>query len=125
MRVDGKVLKRLANAADIINTVNGGTVFPRFNTIKEEDHYRLDVVVPTVNPEDLKVEVSNSDLLVYQNVHLNASTLPNILGILKLSPDVILDNISAAFEDNHLTVILPINELPGGFNREIDIHRPI
>ena len=124
MKVDRRLTKNLANTADIINTVNGGTVYPLFNTNKEEDHYRLEVSVPSVDPRDIKVEVSDGDLLVYQSVRSGAMSLPNLLGIIRISRDVVLDDISAEYEDELLTVIMPINELPGGLHREIKVRRP-
>lgn len=119
--MDREVIRNLAKTADIVNTINGGTVYPTFNTTKEEDHYRLEVSVPTVAADNIKVEVSNSDLLIYQNVQLNSMKLPNLLGMIKISADVELDNISAEYEDDMLIVIMPFNELLGGFNREINI----
>lgn len=122
--MDREVIKNLASTADIVNTINGGTVYPTFNKTTEEDHYRLEVSVPTVSAEDIKVEVSGSDLLVYQKVHLNGMELPNLLGVIKISADVELDSISAEYEDDTLIVIMPFNEMTGGYNREIEIFKP-
>ena len=124
MKTDSAIIKNLARTADIVNTINGGTVFPTFNTTKEEDHYRLEVSAPTVNPENIKVEVSQSDLLVYQNVSFNSISLPNLLGMVKISADVSVDEITAEYDDDLLVVIMPFSEMPGGFDREIKIHRP-
>ncbi|WP_179213275.1 Hsp20/alpha crystallin family protein [Ekhidna lutea] len=123
MKVDKDATRRLAEAAGIVNTINGGTIFPTFNTTTEKDHYRLEVSVPTVEPDDLKVEVTGSDLMIYQNVHVNAYTLPNVLGMIKISADVELENIHAEFEDDLLVVIMPFSEMSGGFQKEIDIYR--
>jgi HSP20 family molecular chaperone IbpA len=123
MRVDREATKRLAESANIVNSINGGAVFPTFKTTTEKDHYRLEVSVPSVQPEDLKVEVNGSDLMVYQQIHVNGYSLPNILGDLKISADVELENISAEFDDDLLVVILPFSEMSGGFQKEIDIYR--
>lgn len=123
MRVDKNVSKRLAETANIINTINGGSIFPTFSTKTEKDHYRLEVSAPTIEPDDLKVEVSGTDLMIYQNVHVNAYMLPNVLGIIKISADVEVENISAEFEDDLLVVILPFSEMSGGFQKEIDIFK--
>ena len=50
--------KNLAKSADMLNTVNGGTIFPTFDTFKQEDHYRLEVSIPSVDPDNIKVEVN-------------------------------------------------------------------
>ena len=76
-----------------------------------------------MEPEDLKVEVNGSDLMVYQQIHFNGYSLPNILGDIKISADVELENIYAEFEDELLVVILPFSEMSGGFQKEIDIYR--
>ena len=123
MRVDKNASKRLAETANIINTINGGTIYPTFKTITEKDHYRLEVSVPTIVPDDIKVEVNGSDLMIYQNVHVNAYTLPNMLGLIKISADVELENIHAEYEDDLLVVIMPFSELSGGFQKDIDIYR--
>ncbi|WP_420576674.1 Hsp20/alpha crystallin family protein [Ekhidna sp.] len=123
MREDKNVSKRLAETASIVNTINGGTIYPTFKTTTEKDHYRLEVSVPTIIPDDIKVEVNGSDLMIYQNVHVNAYTLPNILGLIKISADVELENIHAEYEDDLLVVIMPFSELSGGFQKDIDIYR--
>ena len=101
-----------------------GQFFPTFKKTTEKDHYRLEVSAPTIKPNDLKVEVNGTDLMVYQNVHESAFTLPNILGLITISADVELENISAEFEDDLLVVIMPFNEFSGGFQKEIDIYKP-
>ncbi|GAB4233271.1 MAG: hypothetical protein Tsb0034_06430 [Ekhidna sp.] len=121
MKTDKKITKSLARTAELVSTINGGSVYPVFETYKEEDHYRLEISVPSVFPENLKVEVSEGDLLVYQNVTIGGLTMPNLLGIIKISAEVALDSISAAYEEGLLTVIMPFSELPGGMNREINI----
>ncbi|WP_425389741.1 Hsp20/alpha crystallin family protein [Ekhidna sp.] len=123
MKVEREVTKRLAETANIINGINGGTIFPTFKKSTEADHYRLEVSAPSIDPEDIKVEVNGSDLLVYQNIHVNAYTLPNVLGKVKISVDVELENIHAEFDDDLLIVIMPFSEMSGGFQKEIDIHR--
>lgn len=123
MRVEKELSKRLAESANVINDINGGSVFPTFKTTTEKDHYRLEVSVPSVEPDDIKVEISGSDLMIYQNVHVNSYTLPNLLGMIKISADVELENISAEFEDELLIVIMPFSELSGGFQKEIDIYK--
>ena len=125
MKVNSEITRSLAETGNIINTINGGTIFPLFDSTKEEDHYRLEVSVPSVNPDDIKVEISGGDLLVYQKVHQNEVTLPNLLGIINISAEVDMEGISAEFEDDILVVIMPFSEMTGGFDREIKIHRPI
>lgn len=123
MRVDKEASKRLAETANVINSINGGSVFPTFITSTEKDHYRLEVSVPSVNPDDIKVEVNGSDLMIYQNFHVNSYTLPNLLGMIKIAADVEIENIYAEYEEELLVVIMPFSEMSGGFQKEIDIYR--
>ena len=123
MRVDEKLTKNLAHSADVLNSVNGGTIFPTIDTTKEEDHYRMEVDVPSVDPETIKVEVNGGLLLIYQQLSHGEKQIPNMLGIHKISAEVELDHITAGYEEDLLVVIMPFNELTGGSRREIDILR--
>lgn len=123
MRVDENLSKTLAHSADVLNSVNGGTVFPTFETTREEDHYRMEVNVPSVDPESIKVEVNGGLLLIYQKLEQGKKQIPNMLGVHKISAEVELENITAGYEEELLVVIMPFNELTGGSRREIDILR--
>lgn len=124
MKINQELSKNLARTADFINTVNGGTVYPTFNTIKQKDHYKIEVTMPSVDPDDLKVEINNDMLMIFQQMEVNHVTIPNVLGMFKLSNDAVLDEISAEYEGDLLTVIIPKNQISGGFRRDIKIHRP-
>ncbi|MEO9868966.1 Hsp20/alpha crystallin family protein [Ekhidna sp.] len=123
MRVDRGATKKIAQIANIVNSINGGAIFPTFKTVTEKDHYRLEVSIPSIEPDDIKVEVNGSDLIVFQNIQVNGYTLPNVLGSVKIASDVELENISAEFEGELLIVIMPFSEMSGGFQKEIDIQR--
>ena len=123
MKISKKLTKNLANAANVVNTIGGGSIFPTFNSKKLENHYRVEVSVPSVEPNDIKVEVRDNSLLVIHHLQLNEYRVPNMLGILSISSDVILEDIHAEYVEEKLVVILPYSELLGGFNREIKIHR--
>jgi len=123
MKIHNQLVKNLANAANVVNTVSGGSVFPTFNTRKLEDHYRVEVSVPSIDPDDIKVEVKNNSLLVMHQLQMEGYTVPNLLGIFNISTDVILEDIYAQYIEEKLIVILPYSEMFGGFNREIEIHR--
>lgn len=123
MKIDERIVKNLAQAADIVNTIGGGSIFPTFNTTKEEDHYRLEVTAPSINPDYIKVEVNGDHLFVFQQIEYKGTRVPNVLGVQKISAGVELQSITAEFEDEVLVVIMPFNELTDGFRREIDIHR--
>lgn len=123
MKISKGLTKNLAGIADLLNTINGGTVYPTFNTSKESDHLRIEVSMPSVDPGDLKVEVNNDGLMIFQSIMVNQLPIPNLLGFFKLSRNAVLEDISAEYHQDVLTVIIPLSELSGGFHRSIDIHR--
>jgi len=123
MRINHIMTKNLSKSADMLNTVNGGTIFPTFDTFKQEDHYRLEVSIPSVDPDNIKVEVNGESLLIYQKIEMGDAKFPTLLGVEKISSDVALNGITAGYEDDLLIIIMPFNEVNGGFRKEIDILR--
>lgn len=123
MKADRKLTKRLAQATNLINAINGGSIYPTFYTTTEEDHYRVEVSVPSVSPEELKIQLRNSNLLITHNIQIDAFTFPQILGNLRIAPEVNPNEIYAEFHDETLVVILPISTQSGGYDREIEIHK--
>lgn len=121
MRVNKVMTKNLAKSADTLNTINGGMIYPTFETFKEDDHYRMEVSIPSVDPDNIKVEVNGESLIIYQKVEIGGVKIPSLIGLEKISAKVDIQNITAGYEDNLLVIILPFNELTGGFRREIDI----
>lgn len=123
MKINKGLTKNLARTADLLNTINGGTVYPTFNTSKESDHLRIEVSMPSVEPDDLKVEVNNDNLMIFQYMMVNNLPLPNLLGLFKLSRNAVVEDISAEYHHDILTVIVPFSELNDGLNRSIEIHK--
>ena len=121
MRVNKEMTSNLARSADLLNTVGGGTIYPTFESTKEVDHYRMEVSIPSVSPENIKLEVTSESLLIFQKVEMKGIKIPNLLAIHKLSANINIDSITAGYEDDLLTIIMPFNELTNGSRREIDI----
>ena len=124
MKTNNELSKNLARTADFINTVNGGTVYPTFTTVKKRDHYKIQVTMPSVDPNDLKVEINNEMLMIFHQMEVKDVNVPNVIGMFQLSTDAVIDEITAEYEDQLLTVIIPKDQMSGGFRREIKIHRP-
>ena len=83
MRVNHIMTKNLARSADVLNTINGGIIFPTFDSYKEADHYRLEVSVPTIDPDNIKVEINGENLLVFQKMIIGNSRIPSLIGLHK------------------------------------------
>lgn len=124
MNIDKQLTRNLAHSANIINTLHGGTVFPTLTSTKSEDHIRVEVSAPSIDPDRIKVEINEDHLFIFQMVAISEVELPNVLSMIQLSRNVDLEHISASFEDDILTLILPFDDAEGGtFRKEIDIHR--
>ncbi len=124
MRVEDKMLiKNLANTAELINTINGGMAQPQVILEKSEESWLLRMKVPSVNIDNIKIEVKEGILFVFQNLeHANSDIeLPYLIEMLNLPGQIALDSIYAEFDQNEILVHLPFDELANGFEREIEI----
>ena len=79
--------------------------------------------MPSVNPDDLKIQVVNSLLLVLQFIRVSDQQLPVLVGNANLPNHVDIDNISAIFQDGCLEINLPYTPASSGRNKEIHIQR--
>lgn len=123
MMVDRQVTRNLAYTGNAISTINGGTVFPVINSEKREDHTLFEIRVPSVDVNNIKVEVNGEHLFIFQHLLIGGVQMPNILGTFKLSGKVIVDEISAEYEDELLSIKLPTNGSSDGFRKKIEIVR--
>jgi len=127
MKAEDRVLiKNLAHTIEIINTINGGMVEPRVRIFKEESGWRVKVLVPGVDVDNIKLEVKNNQLLIFQLItEPNTSNieLPYLISALNLSPKVDQESIFAELDHKEIIILLPINEEASGYEREIDINK--
>ncbi len=121
MNVQKQLTKNLANAADVLGTISGGVVHPTFEAKKLEDHYRIEINIPSIDPVNINVEVKNRSLFIIYHLQFNDYKIPNVIGVFNLLGDVILEDIAAEYVDEKLVIILPFYEILEGLNRKIDI----
>ena len=121
MNADSVLTRRLAHASNMINAINGGSIYPTFRKSTEEDHYRLEVSIPSVLPQDLNVRITNGKLFVTHRVQVDAFTFPQVLASQSIAPDVNLEEVYAEHHDEKLVVVMPFSTQSGGLDREIDI----
>ncbi|MFC2125590.1 Hsp20/alpha crystallin family protein [Bacteroidota bacterium] len=122
--------RKLLLTTDFMNTVNGGMAMVTFNLKKDKDGYITLLVVPGVSLDNVKIEISDNRIYIYylmefgeKGGHTGIRRLPYTLGIMDIPYDVNINGISARSEDDKLKIVLPYNELAGGFRREISIDK--
>ena len=115
-------------AMDLMNTVNGGMSMSSMNFTKTKKGYTVDLVAPGINSESMKVEVKDNKLYIYFIFYLNVANklegnagTPYFFRIVPIPGDVDIRKISANYENNHLQITLPFNELTSGYQQDIDI----
>jgi HSP20 family molecular chaperone IbpA len=128
MKLSDSLVKNMIVTADLLNTINGGMSLPSTRMRKLEDYYELDVVAPGLSMNDLKIEIHNRHLSVFHFMPYKAPDhsmeqegAPNIIHLQRIPFDVELDGITASYEEKHLKVIMPFNELAEGYHRSVDI----
>jgi len=124
MKAKDKVLiKNLAATAEVVNTINGGMAAPQISVYKGKIEWTINAKVPGVSPENLKLEVKDNELFIFQMIQNGFSKMeiPYMLIMINLSNRVEYDAITAEYEDGELFIVLPIDELSDGFFREIEI----
>ena len=127
---DYHIKKKLLLTTDFMNTVNGGMAMVTFNYEKEKAGYISQLTIPGVSVENIKVEIRDNRIYIYYMMEFgenggyeNIRKLPNTLGIMDIPHDVNIKAITAKFEKNKLNIIMPYNELAGGFRRQIPIDK--
>ncbi|MEP0367893.1 MAG: Hsp20/alpha crystallin family protein [Cyclobacteriaceae bacterium] len=124
MKVEDKLLiKNLANTAELVNTINGGMAEPHIILEKSDDYWLLVMKVPGVSIDNIKIEVKDGVLFVFQNLENKDAEieLPYMLEMLNLTTRIDIDAIYAEYDDGEILIHLPFDELASGFERDIEI----
>jgi HSP20 family molecular chaperone IbpA len=116
--------------ADLMNTINGGMSKPVIRMERLEKHYLIRVKVPGVTAENLVIEIKNNTIFLFHKVSVHSNDLykgsdffPFTVGLMIIPFDVNIRGIQAHYEHNELQVIMPFNELSGGYFKRINIDR--
>lgn len=125
---DRKLVRDLLKSADIANTFSGGVSQPFIRFTREADQYLVKVRVPGVNINALQVDIINKFLTISHpvNFHYSDETtldIPHVIATFPISTEVDFKNITAAEEDGMLQVMMPFNELAGGYRKSVNIKR--
>ncbi len=123
MKIDSNLTTKLANIANISNTVGGGMVETNTSLTKNEDHYLVSIKVPGISHEELKIEINNDLVLVFLNVEITGDEPFNyLMKYFKIPFDVDSEQIWADYEDQYLHIVMPFKELTDGYFRTVKIN---
>jgi HSP20 family molecular chaperone IbpA len=121
MQMSNEVTRKLAHIAELASVMSGGVSMPRVNWVREEDRYKLLILVPGVDSQNLSLEVINHHLMVFQNHRTFRLQVPHLIHRIRVPFDVEVHDIHANLKKGQLIVSLPFNEMAGGYQRRIEI----
>jgi len=129
--------RELTNWANVLerffesdNRLDNHTAFPKTNIVEFDDHYRLDLYVPGIAREDLKIDLENNRLTVSKPVKqdkgdekykLQEFGIDTFERSFTLSNDIDSGNIKAEYKNGILSLALPKKEEAKPIKREISI----
>lgn len=118
-------IKKLAHAANVMNTISGGMSVAHKNLAQTEAGYHLTIDMAGADEHSLKVEIQNQSLFIYQVLTQFGAEenrkVPVVIEWMPIPTEVDFKNIQASFEGRVLKVFLPFNELASGYRKRIDI----
>ncbi len=113
-----------------MNTLSGGVSFPSVELVREEDHERLDVRVPGVSPDALKVDIEGQRLVISRSIKLQGGgevgipfQAQNVIHAMPLPQHIDPDRIRAKYDEKGLHVLLPHNRYAQGYRKNVEIER--
>ena len=117
--------QELITSIDMLNTMNGGRSQPNVKLKHFSTHRQINIRVPGIALENVKVEVNNNRLMIYYLTTIVSQEkeiqLPKGLYNKSIPYFVDMKNIRATQEDDSLVVRLPFNELYNGYHRDIPL----
>lgn len=123
MNIDSNLTTKLANIANISNTVGGGMVETNTSLTKNEDHYLISINVPGITDDELQVEINNDLVLVFLNIEIDGNEPFNyLMKYFKIPFEVDSEQIWADYEDHYLNIVMPFKELTDGYFRTVKIN---
>lgn len=117
---------RILNNANILNTLNGGSVEPQIYVDRTSEEYQVQVTVPGIDKDKIKIEIAEKHLLISHLMEFalhngKTAVMPHVVAACPLSLDIDHERITAEFHDGAVEVILPLSDFTSGYRREIRI----
>ena len=117
--------QELITSIDMLNTMNGGRSQPIVKLKHFSTHRQINIRVPGIALESLKIEINNNRLMIYYLTRIVSQereiSLPKGLYNKSIPYFVDMKSIKATQEEDSLVVRLPFNELYNGYHRDIPL----
>lgn len=124
------ITKRSLIESDVMNTLSGGISLPSVELARKEDHDRLDVRVPGVSPDALKVDIEGQRLIISRSIEVKGGNedgtsfhAQNVIHAMPLPQHVDPERIRAKYDKKGLHVLLPHSRYAQGYHKNVEIER--
>ncbi|MES2795144.1 MAG: Hsp20 family protein [Bacteroidota bacterium] len=121
-----EIPKEILATIDFNNTLLGGAVEPQISMETSDEGIEVNLKMPGLAPDDLKVDIVDNRLLLYylQPVLSNNEKfgfMTRSLSTVFLPENIDRESITAIYENKAWKINLPIDQFKKGFNKKIDI----
>ncbi len=118
--------KEILATIDFNNSIFGGSVEPDIKINEGVSAFELEVRVPSLSADSLKVDIVENRLWLYSMQAVLSNTdnfgfMPKTITNFILPDNIDRENISAKYESNGWKIVLPIDSEKKGFRKQIDI----
>jgi HSP20 family molecular chaperone IbpA len=118
--------KEILATIDFNNSIFGGSVEPNIKINEGVDAFELDIKVPSLSANNLKVDIVDNRLWLYSLQAVLSNTdkngfMPKTITSFVLPENIDRENISAKYESNGWKIVLPIDSERKGFRKQIDV----
>lgn len=124
------ISKRELIEGDVMNTLSGGMSLPSVDIERKLDHYRVDLRVPGVSADSLRVDIEGQRLIIARTIEVEAASkkgdpinASNVIQVLPIPNEVDLDGIRAHYDEKGLHIVLPHNSYADGYRKNVEIER--
>ena len=118
-------IPELARTATVYSVVGSGISMPMVRFDRKDSFYEADIRIAGIPQDSFKIEINNRDIHVYYHIpfSVNGKTLyyPVTVYDGPMPFDVDVKKVQANFQDESLQIILPFNDLEGGYSKKIKI----
>ena len=119
------VTSDLAKTASVYSVLGSGISVPMVKFDRRDGFYQADVRIPGIKKEAFKVEIKNRDIRVSYHIPFTTNEKALLFPVTVYEGpvpfDVDVKKIKANYLDALLQIILPFNDLAGGYSSDIKI----
>lgn len=122
-----RLLRRLLQQGDLLNTINGGVSMTNVVKQQRENDFTVVVSAPTLPAESYNVVINDRQLIIFsvlpntvESVEDQLVNIPIFYKSFDLPAYIDIENIEAIHDDKELVVVLPFKE-SARYHKKIDI----